>query len=837
VTDHSGRERESVKRVRSLVILAVMLGLGLALFWLARTPPRAGEGPGEAQRSVASRSEEPQVAAPGAERAIAEREDVPAEPRGGLDAAPGSVGEGTSELPKVLGLGEVRDEDDRPVAEAEIFLGDPWSGPVLFARSDADGRFRGELETRQGRFDAYFTVLAAGFEGASKSIEVRPRAGDIHLGTFRLRPGGEVSGLVLDEDGRGIEGAWVEWLPIAALPADPESARLEGPEEEGPYGSWFRSWVRTAEDGSFRARGLALGEWFLSAGADGRQYDWTPPFEVRGLPLPEVELVLLPSPTANLVITGIVQDPSGEPLPGAAIRLRDGEQAWPFASSDAEGRFTVNFGAESVDLGASDPEGRYGPVWAGLVAPGTRNLVLRLTKAEHLPVRLVDADGRAVPWGQVEFQGRLRPAGREGLVRLLRPESPFHLRVFAPGFRTVSLGPLEPPPVGEELVVTLHPGQALRGRVEHAGRAVVGARLKLCRTSPPDTRFESRNVSPPDRPFVVPWAVELDGEDGTSGGDGSFVLILPERDWYGLRVEAEGFPLTMFGPFELDPERAAAPLLLALERAGSLEGSVRGAPGGSNEGRLIAVANGWRFVRTAPLDAEGRYRIDDLAPGRYQVRPCEPPVASLQALEVQPSSEELAWDCTVRAGEATRFDLDLGGEGSVVLAGRLELVGARPVDWRASLVPESHPEHMVVRPRASAVLAGDGSFELTLTDPGRYRLEVRAGSLVLREVVALPPGRTEWHRRFEAGRLRLRVPAAEHLQAAHEDLRYVAADTGDVHCASIVFDAYWTVDASLVVPAGRGRIERKPDEAPEDAWTTWREVTIAPGQELVLEYP
>jgi hypothetical protein len=291
----------------------------------------------------------------------------------------------------------------------------------------------------------------------------------------------------------------------------------------------------------------------------------------------------------------------------------------------------------------------------------------------------------------------------------------------------------------------------------------------------------------------------------------------------------------MFGPFELDPEHEATPLVLALERGGRLEGTVRGATVSSNEGRLIAVSNGWRFVRAAPLDADGRYHIDDLAPGRYQVRPCEPPVASLQALEVQPSSEDLAWDCTVHAGTTTRFDLDLSVEGSVVLVGRFELVGESPSDWRASIVPVEHPTRMIVRPRAQAMLAPDGAFELSLSDPGSYRLEVRAGPLLLTEVVSLYSGRTEWEARLVTGKLQLKAGGLETNAALRYLARRGSAEvTHSVDARTLRSGGTLTI----TVPAGPARLEKRVGvQTPDLPWSSLDEFEVRPGELLELELP
>ncbi|HEX6884962.1 MAG TPA: hypothetical protein VF530_16420 [Planctomycetota bacterium] len=819
-------------RPRNLVFVLVALGLGLVGLWLARTPGRTGERRAGAVPVV------PQARAT-AETTPAEAQRSPTRGEGAPTSAPesptgSSRGEReTTEPFRLVLLGDVRSEDGRPIEGADLLVGDPWHGQAHLVRSDAGGALRAELVERP--YDFVFTVLADGFEGSTKHVDGL-RGDELRLGTFHLRPGGEVSGRVLDEAGQGISDAWVEWLRASAFPSDPVAARANGPEEESYDPHSFRSLVLTDAEGAFRVRGLPRGEWFLAASAGGRAHGWTEVFEVGGAPLREQVIVLPPSQQSSTAVSGVVQEPSGQPLPGAVLRIREGKHEWPCATAGREGRFVLDESLHGgLELGASDPEHRFGPVWVSGVAPGTRDLVLRLTPPVWMPVRLVDEQGRAVPWGHVELDGELHPAGREGLVRVLRPERPTRVRALAPGFRTEVFDQLTPPPIGEELRVTLRPGQALRGRVVHAGRPVRGARLNLSRTPPPDALYESRGVAPMDHPFVVPWSVELHGQDGTTDGSGAFLLTIHERGWYGIRVEADGFPLTVLGPFELDPEVGRDGLELALERGGTLEGSVRLPPGAAPEDVLVGVSNGWRFVRSAAVDAEGRYRIEDLAPGPYQVRRCTPPVASLQRLDVASSVEAPEWDCRVRAGETTRFDLDLTQEGSVVLSGRLEgLEGARS-GWRALLYTAKSPRDFWFKPRAQAELERDGRFELTLSRPGLYRIELRSGPWSLWRDLELFAGPNEWERRIETGRILLRAsgdPAEPHL-------RYVARAGDGLEC--VVEYPWWQKQAAegglrFDAPVGPGRLETATAEDP-DVWTQRREITLEQGQELALDFP
>jgi hypothetical protein len=745
----------------------------------------------------------------------------------------------------------VVDSQGRPIEGAELLVGAPWDREALVARSDAEGRFQGEFPNPP---TLQFAVLADGFEGARRYVE-GARGAELRLGEFRLAPGGQVEGRVVDEAGVGLADANIEWFPAAAFPRNVVSAREIGPEIEDWDEERYAPFSSSGADGRFLLRGLPLGECFLAANADARLHGWTSLFEVGSGPLPEQTIVLPESPHAALRILGLVVDPNGVALEGIAILCSEDRErelqplrglgyvggvsgAWATTTSDAEGRFTITGWNQVIDLGAQDPKRRWATTWLDDVRPGTQDLVLRMRPPVWMVVRLVDPEGRAVPWGHVRYENEHLEGGREGLVRLHRPEMSFTVEVSAPGFKKERLGPLEPPSPGEELRLTLQPGQSLRGRVLHLGRPVGGALLDLAPTPSPGEPSEASGCSPQDHPFLAHGSVELGGNDGTSDTAGAFVLTIHSKGWHGLRVEAEGFPLTVFGPFELAPEAGVEGLELELERGGVLEGFVREAPGNEPIERLVAVSNGWGFARTAPVDERGAYRIEDLAPGPYQVRPCLPPAASLQMLErTQAKTLAIEWDCSIRAGETTRFDLDLATEGSVVLEGHLEFVGAEPGQWEVDLLRAGTGLERVVSPRAHLPGGSDGTFELALSRPGPYQLRLRSGPLWILEELELFSGRNEWRRRFELGRVWLHAAEGTAVMGTQSHLRYVALDTGKLEF--IAWFPWWREQAGnnglrFTAPLGSGRLETSTSQDPDD-WTSICDLTLAPGEELRLE--
>jgi hypothetical protein len=843
--------------VRILALMAGLLALLVLVLLLARSPARPGprDGLGEHART-------PSAAVPSLVAAdLAEEEErttgtranptVPVTTTAEVDEP-----EPPAEVPGLTVVGRAIDLDGRPVQGAELFVSDE-TGPAgrLVARSDESGRFRGEMSRSWGARG--FLLLAEHHRAAKIEIFDLGKV-ELQLGTVQLEPGAEIAGRVRDEAGRVIPGARVTWLPASAFPADVATARRKGfgagradYAELGKLGQ-LRALgyggedgevapdTESAADGRFRLRGLPLGACFVVAWKKGRSYGWSAVFELGIAAANDVEIVLPPSLTEALQIAGVVRDPAGAPAAGMLVQARS-RRASTVVRTAADGTFLLDEGwTQPVLLRASDEEQRWAPAELADVAPGTRTVELVLAEPTCLTVRLLDADEHPIPWGLVRVGAKRTDTGRDGTVSIPKPAEAFELEAFAPGFRTQTFGPFEPAELGDELALHLVPGQAVRGRVVAGGRPIAGARLDLAFTQAPGVTCESRNGAPLELPFQLTGRIELDGNDGTSDAAGRFLLTLHADGWHSLRVEAEGFPTSVFGPFLLAREAVAAELELELEQGGALAGKVRFAPGVVGE-RLVGVCNGWSFVRTGPVQEDGSYSFRDLAPGAYQVRICAPPIAALQQLFGREETREpVSWDCRVTAGATTRFDLDLSQEGSVVLAGQLALVGSGHTEWEAELLALPSDPTLSGSLRASTSLDSAGRFELRLSRAGSYRLRLGNGQAIIEQTVALVAGRNEWTCRRETGRARVQVSGARE-QGRPVQLRYrVEGEDGLVFTAQ--YFAFWREKDSnewvIDAPSGRGRLEFTTEPWARDArWTLVRELRIGSGEELVVSYP
>ena len=455
-------------------------------------------------------------------------------------------------------------------------------------------------------------------------------------------------------------------------------------------------------------------------------------------------------------------------------------------------------------------------------------------------MKLQDAEERAIPWGHItvldQGGGPIFDTGRAGEVRVPLPEEPFRLQGSAPGYRSENFGPFDP--ATTELVLTLRPGQVLRGVVRHAGRRVGGARVDLCRTAPPNSVREGSGIAPKDHPFLLHGNVQLSGHDGTTDSNGAFLLTVYDDDWHSLRVDADGFPVSVFGPHALVKDGENAPLAIELERAGAIEGHVRAAPGSRSE-RLVAASSGWSFAHTAPVESDGSYRLEGLQPGRYQLRVCRPPLASLQAYEARgETTEGFEWDCAVRPGATSRVDLETPDEEAVILRGQLTRASAPTEAWVARLVLAKTDLFQRREPRAQAELGPDGRFELRLSRPGPYVLEFRGpNGRVLSCPIALQLGANEWRHTLRT--IPVRILGRADAEDSRLFLRLLGGDGALEFSASGICprsgdEQGWCFD----LPVGPARLETKRNYFDaNEPWQLLRSVDVPREGELVIESP
>lgn len=497
------------------------------------------------------------------------------------------------------------------------------------------------------------------------------------LGDVLLERGSRIEGRILDEAGVAIEGAEVGRAPLEPLDKEfddkefdqqDEEIGADTPADEGlarRHGaSGFERMQTTKSDpaGAFVLDGTAAGQWRLWAHAPGTRYGWTEPFDVPvGKDVFGIE-VRLPALLPGDHITGIVLDPVGKPFPDArliAAYRAPSESSSTTLNVGADGRFDLVLRREVAhSFVASDPEQRYAIAIVTEVAPGARNVELRLGEKRRFEVAVQDSEGLAIESCRfvlgVRVEGATANDGsppsivEPGLYELALPAIPFHLEVEADGFLPARFESLRPEAVGSRFEVVLGRAPRLHGRVVAEGKSVARARVSLHRA------VLGRGYWRND--FVCLYEADTIKEV-TCDSEGRFELACEGTEGVWLRASSPGWAVGDLGP--LDP-LSTAELTLELTAGGSIEGRVLLPNGADAQGIVVGLNHGDGQGRTLRVGPQGRFRFDHLAPGRWQVLRREAEL-DLSTTTVATSQEpvEIDWNCTVAAGRTTHFDLDL----------------------------------------------------------------------------------------------------------------------------------------------------------------------------------
>ncbi|TAJ23987.1 MAG: sigma-70 family RNA polymerase sigma factor [Planctomycetota bacterium] len=684
------------------------------------------------------------------------------------------------------------------------------------------------------------------FGFATRTSEAVCEAGRAtHLGRIELVPGGAVSGRVVDERGVGLADCRVTLGSLEDPFPQLEAARLEPARDAALH-------TTSDADGGFRLLGVPAGMARLWGHAPARRASYTPPLEVRaGQESTGVELVLAPLAPENRLRV-LVLDPTGQPVPGARLEfrhlldggdnVRSGQQ-----KADADGRFEFLLPADArTSLTASDPQARFGPATLADIANGERELVLTLRDVRRVELALesrgaawlgpcalelwsADGDARlgGLALGKEELE-RAKPA--DAPIAFVLPDESFVLRVFATGHRMCELGPLDPARVGAALHCTLEPVPGLAGIVSSGGAPAAGVRVTLREAVAPDTKLEARGYR------LRLWP-EIRDEVRTDA-QGRFLLTPRVAGSYFVRAEPADAAPAELGPIEVDERLGGPPLALQLGTGGAIEGRVRLARGADPEGAIVGITRGDGDERTQRVGSDGAFRFEKLVPGPWRVELCTaeafgPPkgYSAIQAPGVKPF--ELAENCTVYEGETSFVDVSDGKLGALAFEGRLEIDGRPAVGWTARLCPAGTLEF---EGQGWTALDSDGSFTLSASAPGKYRVMLRRPGgesqeqFVYEDVLVrgLDP---RWEREFSTGQLVLAgvegfrgegTPRVAHCWSGPGRLRSLAVVTGDG-------------EQAIEVPAGAAELRAPSDSSDPESWKLLRAIEVRRGETLRVE--
>jgi RNA polymerase sigma factor (sigma-70 family) len=535
----------------------------------------------------------------------------------------------------------------------------------------------------------------SGFNEGETAVAAAVPAG---TGVVRLR--------LVDADGRPVEGAQVR-------------------------PGWRHPVVRSAEDGDVTVR-LPMDKAETSIRVE---------IKAPGFANQTLSVVVRRGETSNIgvlaldpggVVTGIVVGPDGRPI-GAVVRTPDGKPfpgalieystrtetsvrmcSGTFVSEKA--RFHIRNSHSVVgDFPARDPKGRFGPARVLRHPAGGGEIVLTLTTGTPLIVRVVDETGAVVP----EFVVHLVDAatkrrigsvsGVEGRAETVSPTVPYRVQVCGAGFEhtTVDGG-------GDDIRVRVRRHSPIEGIVLVDGRPRGGARVRAHYLF-----YPGRIVTCCDFPV---WLNPRPVGETVSADDGTFRLRVSAKGKILVRVDVDWFAPAESRPIVFDPLEGLTGLKFEPRPGGSIAGKVVPAAGVDPAGTVVAISRGDGYARTARAGADGAFRFDHLAPGRWRVvvREKEIPPGSIGTATSYGKAPPIPYDCEVREGETTTHDL-IGRGGRASIAGRLLIDGRAPKAWTAALYPAGG----AFLSKTKAGVTFEGMFRLQ-ADSGDYRLVLSA---------------------------------------------------------------------------------------------------------------
>jgi protocatechuate 3,4-dioxygenase beta subunit len=590
-----------------------------------------------------------------------------------------------------------------PVPGALVWLGRDFT---TFVRTDRTGRYALAL----GPTGPVRAAATGYFEDVFQGPQVSPGP------SFALRPKSFLPGSVADERGRPLAGVEIKTrYEAAAVRWADSTLRFSG------------GLTRSRDTGLFRVDRLVPGAAYtLRFAKEG----FAPGvIQVKapepGVPPEPLRIVL----SAGLKAGGFIRDRQDKPVPGAVVELQ------PSIPSDAVARLRLLRDPDPAlsRKTATDGNGRFDLL---NVAPGTFDLLVRASGFATARVPGIEVpDGRSpVDLGTVVLESE---AAVTGVVRSSEGQP-----LEGAGIRIVPSEPLPGNSQGEPDAVSDAAGRfAIRGQRS-------GVRLKLSAERPgyapaqvsgvaaptedvvfvlsPRGRITGRVVASDARPVAGVALQAISVKTETFGGmaiqGGAVVEARSHEDGtFAIDgVEPGPIELTGSGPewqesslqLRLPAGQDLEGVELVLHKAALLEGQVLGPDGNpvarAEIGRYLPPRPG-EIRYEAPLafsDAEGRYRIGSLAPGRLSFAARHAMFGeAVREIDAQPGANTLDFELS---GGQTVSGRVVDPSGYPVAEARVSL---RSSSWAAG--------------PSDAVSEADGSFHFEGISPGSYRLEAQ----------------------------------------------------------------------------------------------------------------
>ncbi len=604
---------------------------------------------------------------------------------------------------------------------------------------------------------------------------------------------GVIEGLVLDADGKPVDGAQVTL------------GRARGRGEDTVTSTYWlpKGLATSAGGGHFRIDHLVPGEYAATATREGVGPGLVRSIEVKANETARVQIRLA---REGLVLSGRVLDVGGGGISGARLsvftRSVGGAGRAPtffFTRSNSEGQYRLLLPRGPLSIRA-EADG-YAPLTDSevlLLRPLTRDL--RLVPGGRLAGRVIDrATRQPIADAEVSVTSALRMDFREPRDARTDGDGRFQFDGLEPGnfevmarkgmqIGTSDVVALAVAGAATDVVVPVDRGYVVSGRVksEADGRALADIRVSASRDTPPFGQA-ARTRSNPDGTFalegMLPGSYRLNAYEegfGFSGARarvisadvGNVELLLPSAVKVTGRVtSADGKPV----------EGATVQARIESRRSGGM--SVGGDSSGTDaDGRfeLRRVTGGTSLQLSAQHDQQGAASV-----GPIEIKTGEPKVIDL-TLKKGASISGVVRTEDGRPAANVRVGVTIRSPAMIVAGGRPDLTGP---DGRYRL-DNLNPGRVTV----SAARSGRAEFDPTDDKPNRKTFELAAGEertgvdlvvgpagLAIRGTVQSPDGKPvpgavvtaspEWNgRAFRGGSRELRAYGQMDGQFTLEDL-------------------------------------------------------------------
>ncbi len=617
--------------------------------------------------------------------------------------------------PGRLAFGRVVDEDDVPVAGAEIRLDvpPPTGDPMTAMRmtrwrrdqadtptylTDADGRFE-IADLAAGSYD--LNARAAGFAPARvPGLRVAEGDREADFGTVVLIPGAPIAGRVTDAGGAAVAGVEVTVdrgrRGFMAMPAP-------GPPDQ----------TTTDERGRFVVADLLPGQ-PVTVTAFKKGYASESVAAVS--PPTEEPLAIVLQAAGRL--TGKVVDPRDDPIEGASVmahpdpramtpgrmaRQRGGGSGW--ARTGADGTFVIEDLDPATLQVTADAEGYLQRIHTGveLAAGAEIELELVLERGAVVEGTVTTADGEPVVQASINVSELIDDFSHGDVISAHgRTDVEGHYQVTGAPTGMASISVHHESGHLLEKAVEVRPGTNIVDLVLERGFEIRGQVI-----TPDATPIGGAAVSlQPARQVGMMHFSFTGTKPALSAGDGTFTLTGVKAGKYMVTASRDGYAPASAETVEVAGDVGG--VLLELRHGATLKGRIVGLTFDELGSLSLAAYSAQGGMRQGRVDFEAEYAFENVAPGQWHVR-----------AQVGSSGRSTALQIEVPEGvpEVIR-DIEFGTGftlSGVVLDGGQPLAG---VNVNASGTSGSS---------GAGMTGDDGRFRIESLKPGSYRVMVMAG--------------------------------------------------------------------------------------------------------------